>query len=231
MKAYHFLRADMTSGSGNEPAWEIGESRTIEGEISLCERGYHSSPSWYDALRYAPGTTACIVEISSKIIKDTDKQVSSTRKLIACKDAKRELVFWVCDCSERALKQAKVEDKRLWEAVRVARLYMDGKASEEEMEAAYNAVCAAYNAAYNAAYGACAAHAARAAYASFNAAHDAAYAAYAAHGTYAACNAAHGARAACNVARNVDHDDHAVEIKWQKRRLNWYMRKLFAGEK
>ena len=56
--AYHWLEADMTAGSGNEPPWQVGEERTMEGELTLRERGYHSSSTLYDSLRYAPGPVA-----------------------------------------------------------------------------------------------------------------------------------------------------------------------------
>ena len=103
--AYHFLKEDMTSSEGHEPPWQTGEERTIEGKITICERGYHSSPNWYDALRYAPGTVACIVEVSNPVAKDRDKQVSHTRKLVAAVNVERELQVYACDCAEKALKR------------------------------------------------------------------------------------------------------------------------------
>ena len=167
MIAYHFLKDDMTGGYGTEPAWEIGEEREIkDGEIKLCERGYHSSPSFYNALIYARGNMACIVEVSKPIEKDTSKQVSKKRKLIDARNAEKILMAWGCDCAERALKKANVTDKRSWNAIKVARLYNDGKATRGELDAARDA-----------------------------------------------------ARAAARDA----------EIKWQKRRLNWYMKKLFTN--
>ena len=132
-RAFHFLRDGMKSGYGSEPPWKIGEERTIEGVLKMCEHGYHSSPTWYDALKYAPGNMACIVEVSGVILKDTDKQVSSSRKLIKAKDSGRVLRNWACDCAERALKKAKVKDERIWNAVRVARLYNEGKATKKEL--------------------------------------------------------------------------------------------------
>ncbi len=60
--AYHFLRDDYTTGCGNEPPWKVGKTRTIQGTIAICEKGYHASPSWYSALSYADGSIACIVD-------------------------------------------------------------------------------------------------------------------------------------------------------------------------
>ena len=200
MKAYHFLREDMTAGSGNEPPWAIGEERTIEGGIELCVRGYHSSPTWYDALSYTPGNMACMVEVSKPIKQDRDKQVSHTRKLLACRNAEKALRAWACDCAERALRKAGVEDKRPWKAIRVARAYNEGKASKKDLDAARAAAWVATRAAAWVAVWAAARAAAwdatRAA--AWDAAWDAAWA--------AAWDA---------------------EIKWQRRRLNWYMKKLF----
>ena len=152
MLAYHFLKDDMTAGSGNEKPWKIGEERTIKDKIKLCKSGYHSSPSWYDALQYAPGSMACIVEISEPIEKDTTKSASNTRKLIAAKDAKRVLRLWGCDCAERALQRANVTDKRSWDAIKVSRDYANGKATKDELSAARDAArAAAWDAAWAAA--------------------------------------------------------------------------------
>lgn len=108
MIAYHFLKDDMTAGAGNEPAWKVGEEREHKGKLKLCDSGYHSCETWYDALLYAPGSMACIVEVSGKILKGIDKQVSSKRRLIKSANAKKVLRAWACDCAERALKKAKV---------------------------------------------------------------------------------------------------------------------------
>ena len=156
MRAYHFLKDDMTAGSGNEPPWKVGEKRTCKGKVHLCQSGYHSSPSWYDALNYAPGNMACIVEISKPIKKDDTKSVSKTRKLIACKDASATLRIWGCDCAERALKRTKVTDERSWNAIKIARKFAVGEATKEELAVARDAArdaarVAAWDAAWDAA--------------------------------------------------------------------------------
>ena len=164
MRAYHFLKDNMKAGSGNEKAWKIGEERIFKGDIVMCQRGYHSSPSWYDTLSYAPGSMACIVEIPRKgTKKDPDKSVSPKRKLVDARNAGTALRLWGCDCAERALKNAKVTDERSWTAIKVARLFAYGKATKAELAAA-------------------------------------------------------------------SWDAASAEIKWQKKRLNWYMNKLFKGE-
>jgi len=126
MRAYHFLKADMTAGSGDEPAWKVGETRTVEGKLELCKRGYHSSRSWFDALPYAPGAMACIVEVSEPEYRQGDKRVSRTRTLVDCRDATKVMHLFACECAERALKATKVTDMRCWKAIEVKRLWLDG---------------------------------------------------------------------------------------------------------
>ncbi len=153
MRAYHFLKADMTAGSGNEKPWTIGEKRTIKGDIVLCERGYHSSPSWWDALQYAPGPMACLVEITRPVQKDQDKQVSHTRTLIAAVSVERECRLFACDVAEEALHLAKVEDPRSWKAIEVSRKFADGQATDKDLAAARDAArAAAWDAAWAAAW-------------------------------------------------------------------------------
>jgi len=207
MKGYKFLKNDMRSGSGDEPAWAVGEEREIKGELELCLRGYHSSPSWYDALGYAQGNMACIVEVSRPVKKQGDKQVSHKCKIVQCIDAEKVLRAWACDCAERALEKAKVTDERSWNAIKVARLFNEGKATKEELAAAGDA-------AWDAAWAAARAAAWDAAWA---AAWDAAWAAARA-AAWAAARAA--ARAAAGDA----------EIKWQREHLDELMNELFEGE-
>jgi hypothetical protein len=156
MKAFHFLNADMRAGSGNEEPWTVGETRTIEGEIVLCARGYHSSPSWWDALQYAPGPVACIVEIPGPKARHRDdtKQVTHSRTLVAARNVEREMRLFSCDVAEDVLPIFEAEypeDKRPQQAIETARRYADGLATKEELaaarEAAWEAAWAAARAA------------------------------------------------------------------------------------
>ena len=145
MKAYHFLNQNMRSGFGDEPAWTVGEERTWAGKtLKLCERGYHHSPSPYDALQYAPGSMLCEVEVSKPVEQDASKGVSWTRKLLSARDISVELRIFACDCAERALlrerEAGREPDPSTWDALRVARLYADGKASKGELMDAADAV-------------------------------------------------------------------------------------------
>ena len=66
--------------------------------------------------------------------------------LIRCTDARTQRLF-ACDCAERALARIASPDPRSIEAVRVARLYADGQATDAELGAAWDAVWAARDAA------------------------------------------------------------------------------------
>jgi len=203
VKAYHFLKDDMRSGKGTEPPWTVGEERTYEGDrIALCKSGYHSSPSWRAALNYAPGTVACLVEISKPEQKDKSKQVSQTRRLVAAMNVEREMRLFACDCAERALKQerkaGREPDERSWQAIAVSRLFAQGKASRDQLIIA-----------------ATAAYAATAIYVAM-----AGYAATAAFAAAAAAPALTASAPAYNVTQK-------REIAWQKRRLAWYLNRAF----
>ena len=152
MKAYKFLKDDLRSGSGDEPPWSIGKKRTIKGKLALCQRGYHSSPSFYDALGYAAGNVACIVEITEPTERQNDKYVSHSCTIVSAVSAEKILRTWGCDCAERALKQAKITNEQSWNAIKIARLYNEGKATKEELSAAGSAAeSAAWSAARSAA--------------------------------------------------------------------------------
>jgi len=227
--AYHFLKDNMCGGYGNEPAWAVGETRCIpKGKIALCERGYHSSPSWYDALGYAQGSMACIVQVSKPIAEDDSKQVSRERKLVDARDATKVLRTWGCDCAERALKKAKVTDKRSWNAIKVARLFNDGKATPKELADARDD---ARDAAYVYTYAAAAADASRAATRDARAAaRDARAAARAVADAYTYAAAARDAADARDAARDAraaswaaarDARAAARAVAWAARDATW----------
>lgn len=106
MLAYHWLNDDMHASHGIEPPWVVGEERTLaKGDRArICEWGYHSSPSLYEALNYASGLVACLVDVNPprKTQYHSDKQVSRRRKLIAAKNVSKELDEWLAWCTQSA---------------------------------------------------------------------------------------------------------------------------------
>ena len=214
MISWHWLKADMHAGSGREKAWTVGEERTSKCKvIKLCKSGYHSSPTLFDALAYAPGTMACIVEISEPEGRDETKFVSRTRKLLAAVNVEKYLRQFACDCAERACirerEKGREPDARSWAAIEAARACIRGEITPEELSAAnhaanyaayYAANSAANYAAYSAAYSA--AHSA-ANYAAYSAANSAANSAAYSAANYAAYSAA-----------------RSVERAWQRTRFD-----------
>lgn len=136
---YHFLKADMKSGIGNEPPWVVGESRSITDPPVLCRLGYHASSTPFEALQYAPGSVLCLVELTGVVLVDSDKAVGQGRRLVAAVNVERELRLFACDCAERALPLFELvypQDQRPREAILVARRYADGQATYTELDAA-----------------------------------------------------------------------------------------------
>ena len=150
MKAYHFLKEDMKSGEGEESPWVVGETRTIKGKAMLCARGYHSSSTILDALHYAPGPVACLVEVSKPVGKDDSKQVSKTRTLIAALDATKVLHEFACRVAEDVLQffeEQYPDDKRPRAAIETKRRWLKGKVTDMELAAANAAARSAASAA------------------------------------------------------------------------------------
>ena len=161
--AVHFLHSDMRSLYGTERPWEVGETRAIDGELVLCERGYHYCHDWGAALRggYLYGPMACIVEVDDAGPKDENKGVSATRRLVEVYNVEREMRLFAADEAERALwrwqnRTGKVAGARSWAAVKAARAYADGLISPDQLDAARPAAWdaarpAAWDAAWDAA--------------------------------------------------------------------------------
>ena len=162
-RACKFLRSDHYSGRGSEPAWQVGETRRLEGELAICSRGYHSSPSWLDALYYAPGPVAALVEIAEPEepeLRQSNKTCSREQTVLAMCDVSRELRLFAADCAERALlrerERGREPDARSWAAIEATRQFVAGTITNEQLRDAYTASSDAADVAY-AAYAAYAA--------------------------------------------------------------------------
>lgn len=139
--AAHWLKEDYTAGNGREKAWMVGEERTHTAvTLVICERGYHSSPSLWDALEYAPGPVATLVEISEPEARQPDKYVSRTRKLICAVNVESELRQFAIDCAERALLREREQDRepdpRSWAGIEAAKAFLRGEITPDELAAA-----------------------------------------------------------------------------------------------
>jgi len=154
--AWHFLPKDRRTqydhGKGGRRLIEPGTTLVWRDKLFMCESGLHASTKILDALEYAPGPIICRVECSGEIIRGNDKLVCSRRKVLWMADAERTLHEFACWCAESALKRerkaGREPDKRCWNAIKVKRRWLKGKATDDELTAAAAAYWAAAGAAY-----------------------------------------------------------------------------------
>jgi hypothetical protein len=133
-------------GDGREV--KAGEKLTVAGKIVPCEHGLHASVRAIDALEYSPGATICRVRLSGTIVEHGgDKLAASERTVLWMADATRtlhEFAVWVArQALLRERKRGREPDKRSWEALRVKALWIRGKATDAELDAARDAARAA----------------------------------------------------------------------------------------
>ena len=140
--AWHFLKEDRVMRDGKE-APPIGKMLTHKGWISICESGLHASKDILDALEFSPGPHLCRVECLEIECEHDDKLVCCKRTILAEADITTELHIFAIWCAEQALDLIDKPDPRSLEALRVKRLWLDGKASDEELAAACGAARAA----------------------------------------------------------------------------------------
>ena len=152
---WHFLNDDGRTNCGNRKPVP-GKIMNCRGELVLCENGLHASRRAIDALYYAPGPIVQRVELIGVRIDDTDKSCARTRRCLWIADAERTLHEFALWCADGALnrerKAGREPDARSWEALVVKRCWLDGQATDEELEAAWQAAWqAAWEAAWDAA--------------------------------------------------------------------------------
>ena len=163
MKAWHLVGKTLRDG---RPVPADGEWLEHDGELVMCKSGLHASERLIDALRYAPDSTICRVELDGEILHDDDKVVAMRRRILWRVDGEellREFARW---CALQVI------DK--WNAPDVVREWLETGNKELRDAARAAARAAAWDAAGDAAWDA-------ARYAAWDAARYAArYAAWAA---------------------------------------------------
>jgi hypothetical protein len=199
MKLYKVLDENGCAAHGGQGQWNLPTDKPgewmpkIKGKLVPCENGYHACRREDLIMWLGPR----IFELESR----GEMVVSGNKVVVRGARLTRELTTWnertarlfSCDCAELALTLVERPDPRSVDAIRVARLYADGRATDDELSAAE--MCA-WSASANAAR-----RRANAPYAARGAAYAAAYAtAYAARSAESAAHAAHAAWIAAHAA-------------------------------
>ena len=150
--AWHFTDG-MTLRDGQ--SLEVGKTYTYEGEIKICESGYHASRRLIDALRYAHGAQISRVECWGDVQEQDDKLVARNRTVLWTLDATMILHEFACMVAEISLSKVVNPDPRSLAAIKAKRKWIKGKISDKELDAAWSAAeDAAEDAAWSAAWSA-----------------------------------------------------------------------------
>ena len=212
---YKVLDGERRPIHGGNGQWlPAGEWMPPIENIIMCERGYHVCNR--EQLVLWLGPTIWTVETRGEHAEADNKQAWSEARLV------RKLETWnsrtqrlfASDCAEHVLhlfEQGRPGDTRPRRAIEVARLFAEGKATNEELAAAVSAVRAAVSAAWAAEFAAWAAESAT--WAAVSAARTAAWS--------AASSAERAAESAASSAAS--EAARAAERAWQTERLFWYL--------
>ena len=156
MRLWKVLGPDRQSlVSGAEYRYPAGRwTRHLDpASLALCECGYHCAEG-EQVLDWLDEGLLCEVEVcpEHEPLRGDGKSVSCRLRIVRTfrLDA-RTLRLFACDCAERALRRERKQGREpaaaSWEAVRVARLFANGLATREELDAAGAAARAAWAAA------------------------------------------------------------------------------------
>jgi len=159
MTYYKVLDEHRNPIHGGKGRWAYRKWMPHIDNIEACECGYHVCRE-QDLVRWL-GPTIWEVEIKGDVIFLDDKVVASDARLVRKVQNwnKRTARLFACDCAEHVLKYADTKHVGvLKNTIRVARRYANGKATDEERAAAYEAARAAYEAACEALWAARAAY-------------------------------------------------------------------------
>lgn len=129
IEAWHFVGDTLRDGRA-VPA--DGVTLVHEGPLVVCESGLHASERAIDALRYAPGATACWVLCGGETVRAGDKLVCRERTILWRVDATEVLRAWARRCALDVI--------HLWDAPNVVREYLE--TGDESLRATASATTA-----------------------------------------------------------------------------------------
>ena len=131
----------------------------FDGELKMCESGFHCSKDKYDAFSYVQGEILAEVEVKGKSIKEKNKEVWSGMRLVKLwkwqkKDSVALSIFSAGLCLNN-FEKVYPDDKRPREAIEAAKRWLKEpiEANKSAVESAAKSVAksAAWSAAWSAA--------------------------------------------------------------------------------
>ena len=147
---YKSVKDDLSSGYGN-CKWRVGEWKKHDGDLKLCNSGFHASRHPYDVLNYLQGNRLFIVEAKGDVLDDKDKFVAKEMRLkTEIKDLKRlsvEFAVWNARKCLKNFEKKHPDDKRPRQAIEAAEKYLLAKTSAARSAARSAAESAAWSAA------------------------------------------------------------------------------------
>ena len=148
MDGWHFLRKDYRLQF--PPYTLVAPGMRLDLPIESRRRSLRASKKALDALLYASGPIACRVRLSGKMIEDINIVIAAECTYatectyLQMVDATNVLHEFACWCAENALTQERASgrepDPLCWKAIEAKRAWLQGKMSNEDLDAAKEAV-------------------------------------------------------------------------------------------
>ena len=83
MKGYKAFNNDMTTNHGDNTVYEVGKTYTVEGEIKICENGYHFCKKCVDVYDYySKPCRICEVSVTGAVQTQGNKSVGRKLKIL-----------------------------------------------------------------------------------------------------------------------------------------------------
>ena len=147
IKRDKFLRTGLKSENGNIK-WKVGQWKKFNGELKMCEAGFHCSVEPYDAFSFVQGEWLTEVEVRGESIKDENKQVWSEMRIVEkykwTKEDSVGLAIYAAElCLPNYEKQYKDKSPRL--AIEAAKKWLK-TGSKKGLSAAESAAWSAWSA-------------------------------------------------------------------------------------
>ena len=100
MKGYKAFLSDMTTRHGDNTVYEVGKTYTVEGEVKICENGYHFCKKCVDVYDYySKPCRICEVNVTGAVQTQGNKSVG--RKLKILRELTADEISSLCNSGDR----------------------------------------------------------------------------------------------------------------------------------